>query len=80
VNGTTGENENISFKIEDYIKEIRSFTDNKIFLGFGISTIYDVLNIKDYVDGVIIGSKILKIIKEKGDYEDFIKEIKKVIK
>lgn len=80
VNGTTGENENIPFKIEDYIKEIRSFTDNKIFLGFGISTIYDVLNIKDYVDGIIIGSKILKIIKEKGDYEDFIRGIKKVIK
>ncbi|WP_194190643.1 tryptophan synthase subunit alpha [Clostridium chrysemydis] len=79
VNGTTGGHFNISFEIENYIYQIRKFTNKKIFLGFGISNIYDVLNIKDNVDGVIIGSKILKIIRDKGDYKEFINEIKKVL-
>lgn len=77
-NGTTGERSSLSKDIESYLDEVRRNTDIPICLGFGISSKETARKIKDYCDGVIIGSAIVRRLHEdKESAFNFIKEIKK---
>jgi len=53
------------------LKEFLSLTKEKIkhprFLGFGISHPDHIANVKDYVDGVIVGSAFIEIIRQTPD-------------
>jgi tryptophan synthase alpha chain len=63
--GTTGTKININNELKNRIKTIKHITNNKIPLGigFGVSTTKDIMLLdKQYVDAVIIGSALLKII------------------
>ncbi|MGL4849306.1 MAG: tryptophan synthase subunit alpha [Clostridium sp.] len=83
VNGITGERKNIDLEIDDYLNGIKEKTDIPRLLGFGISNKETVLKVKDKVDGIIIGSAIVKRIKkEDGGYNSikaFMKEIRGVL-
>jgi len=63
--GTTG-GTNKSSSIEK-LKEIRSaVTKNKMLIGFGISKPEDIQNYAPFCDGVIVGSAVIKSIKERN--------------
>jgi len=64
VSGVTGARKTIPYKIKNLILQIRSFTDKPICLGFGISTPEQVKVVKDWVDGVIVGSALVNIIEK----------------
>lgn len=79
-NGTTGERSMLSEGVESYLEEVRKNTNIPICLGFGISSKEVVREIKDYCDGVIIGSAVVRRLHEDRESAfKFIKEIKNEI-
>ncbi|MDR5588722.1 tryptophan synthase subunit alpha [Clostridium aquiflavi] len=77
-NGTTGERNNLSHDISNYLDTVRSNTDLPICLGFGISSIDVVNEVKEYCDGVIIGSAVVRRLNEdKDNAYEFVQEIRK---
>ena len=75
-NGTTGERAKLSSNIKDYLEDIRNNTEVPICLGFGISSKEIVQEVKDYCDGVIVGSAVVRRLSEnRQDAYDFIKEL-----
>lgn len=59
--GTTGTREGFDEKTVDSIKKTRSIVKkNKMLIGFGISNEKSIEQIKDYCDGVIVGSAVIK--------------------
>ncbi|MEA1964572.1 MAG: tryptophan synthase subunit alpha [Candidatus Aerophobetes bacterium] len=64
VSGVTGARKTIPYKIKNLILKIRNFTEKPICLGFGISTPEQVKVVKDWVDGVIVGSALVNIIEK----------------
>lgn len=67
--GVTGtrDNNNFSNNLDEIVKHIRSVTDTKVALGFGINTPEQVKKFSSICDGVIVGSAIVNIIGEYGD-------------
>jgi len=85
--GVTGDKKGPYQKIEEYIKKVRSRVDLPLALGFGISGSQKAKKVSKFVDGIIIGSAIIEIIKDNSDNKnkmlkevtDFAKNIKSVI-
>lgn len=66
--GVTGNSSEFYGGIEDYLADVRQRTSLPIAIGFGISSAKDVAHFKDSVDGIIVGSAIVKKVEEgKGD-------------
>ncbi|MBU0951971.1 MAG: tryptophan synthase subunit alpha [Elusimicrobia bacterium] len=61
ITGVTGSKKQFHPAIIKFIKEIRRKTHKPLMLGFGISAAGQVSNIKKLVNGIIIGSAIVKI-------------------
>lgn len=59
-NGTTGERAGFDDKVTEYLQEVRNIVDIPMCIGFGISSKESVKEVKDYCDGVIVGSAIVK--------------------
>lgn len=77
-NGTTGERSALSSNITEYLDTVRSNTDAPICIGFGISSREVVKQVKDYCDGVIIGSAVVRRINEnKSEAFEFVEDISK---
>ena len=65
--GITGVREEIGFeRLREQIKTLRAQTNVPLAVGFGIHTPAQVRELATFVDGVIIGSGIVKIIAEHG--------------
>jgi tryptophan synthase alpha chain len=84
--GVTGDSRGLYSGINDYLKKVRKYIpDIPIALGFGIDSPQKVKDVIDLVDGVIIGSALIKTIaysKDEDKIENakkFVKEIKKVM-
>jgi tryptophan synthase alpha chain len=76
-NGTTGERSTLDSGTEEYLAEVRKIVDIPMCIGFGISSKEVVKEVKDYCDGVIVGSAIVKrMAKGKKEVIDFIKDLK----
>ncbi|MCM8803563.1 MAG: tryptophan synthase subunit alpha, partial [Candidatus Omnitrophica bacterium] len=80
--GITGPREDISLETIKSIKKIKKITKTPIALGFGISNKKQIKEVKQYVDGIIVGSFLLKkIIDGKiKEVEQLIVEFKKELK
>lgn len=81
VNGITGERKKIDENIREYIEYVKLKTEIPVLLGFGISNGETVEMVKEFCDGVIIGSAIIKRIETKksgyNDIKGFMQDIKK---
>ena len=82
--GVTGMRSKIETDFGEMFEEIKKYSKVPTALGFGISTKEQAEVLKDYADGIIIGSAGVKIIEEKGkdataDIEAFAKEIVEVM-
>lgn len=82
--GVTGVRDEITTDLASIINTIKETTITKVAVGFGISTPKQAKEVAQYADGVIVGSKIIKIIDELGsNAEDeiyrFVSEMKKAI-
>lgn len=75
-NGTTGERSTVNSNIDEYLNMVREYTKIPILVGFGISSRETVAKIKNYCDGVIIGSAIVKrMMKGNEEVIEFLRDV-----
>lgn len=79
--GVTGPRDSFSKEMWDKLEMVRRISDIPVAVGFGISSPEQVKNLKEYVDGVIIGSFFVKKILDGKIKElwETIREIKRVL-
>ena len=79
--GITGSREELSGSVEEMISKLKKMTDVPVCVGFGISKPEHVAAITSAgVDGVIIGSRIVRFIEDNlGNKEKILTEISKFI-
>jgi len=76
-NGTTGERSSLDSGTHEYLEHVRKVVDIPMCIGFGISSKEVVREVKDYCDGVIVGSAIVKrMANGKKEVIDFVKDLK----
>ena len=76
VKGVTGVRNGINPEVVEFLKVLRSITNLPLALGFGLSNKEQINQVKDYCDGVIVGSKILSLILESDSFNQGIKKVK----
>jgi tryptophan synthase alpha chain len=64
--GVTGARANLPANLADFIKRVRSVTDEPLAVGFGISRPEQARQISQSADGVIIGSALISLIEKSG--------------
>ncbi|WP_079526579.1 tryptophan synthase subunit alpha [Halobacillus hunanensis] len=62
--GVTGERNEMSPDVITFIKKVKEHSSVPVAVGFGISTNDHVNLVREHADGVIIGSKIIRLIEE----------------
>ena len=68
--GVTGMRENIETNLEEMLNEVKAHCTIPTALGFGISTPQQARMLKDYAEGIIVGSGIVKIIENHGEQSE----------
>lgn len=62
--GTTGASTKVSTSLPDLLARIRSVTQASLAVGFGVSTRDHFVEVGEHADGVVIGSRLIAVIKE----------------
>ena len=65
--GVTGARETIETDLKKMFESIKKYCKIPTALGFGISNKVQAALVKDYADGIIIGSEMVKIIEQYGE-------------
>jgi len=73
--GVTGARSALSADIRKNIVQIKRYTKKPVCVGFGVSSADQVKEISKIADGVIVGSAIVKKIKENKSSPDLIKKV-----
>jgi len=79
VKGVTGVRDKVSSEVKDFLIKLRRMTELPLALGFGLSNKKQIDDIKDYCDGIIIGSKILSMLLKADSLEDGLREVESFI-
>jgi len=64
--GITGTRSTINSELPNLVRRIRKYTSLPLAVGFGVSTREHFQLVGSYVDGVVIGSKIVQVLKGAG--------------
>jgi tryptophan synthase alpha chain len=67
VTGITGEREQLPFQVRDLLVRLREKTSLPLCVGFGISRPEHVTLLREYADGVIVGSAIVRRMERVGE-------------
>ncbi|WP_226639368.1 tryptophan synthase subunit alpha [Priestia flexa] len=62
--GVTGIRETLPEDLDSFLKEVKASTSIPVAVGFGISTSHQVELLKEYTDGIVIGSAIVHKVAE----------------
>ncbi len=76
VKGTTGERNELPKDTDKYIERVKNNTNKPVAFGFGISNEKQIELLRDKVDGIIIGSRVIKGIIGGEDITNLIKNFK----
>ncbi|WP_086348630.1 tryptophan synthase subunit alpha [Candidatus Enterococcus clewellii] len=68
VNGVTGTGRDYQEELDEHLKFIQQVSDKPVLAGFGVATIDHVNRFRKSCAGVVVGSKIVQLLKE-GDGE-----------
>ncbi len=79
VTGTTGEREKLPDDMVENIKKIKNLSKKPVFVGFGVSKKEHIISLKDYADGVIIGSAIIRRVIESQNIDEACEKVKNFI-
>lgn len=80
ITGITGARLEINESLADSIKNIRAITDKPLCIGFGVSNPEEASRMSAIADGVIVGSAIVKILRESPErLEEFVRRLRKAI-
>ena len=77
--GVTGPRQNLPQDLLNNLKTIKKITKKPVCVGFGVSTNFQVKQIYKIADGVIVGSAIVKKIKDSIGKPDLIKSVSRFI-
>ena len=84
VTGVTGTGKKFDSSTDKYLSGLKKKLSHKFVAGFGVSTPADAKRLSKYSDGVVIGSKLIKIIRDAKtskasviEIENFLKKIRK---
>lgn len=83
--GVTGTRETFQTDFRSFMDQVREHTYTPAMLGFGISNAKQVKELKEYADGVIVGSSIVKIVEAYGQKSEervgeFVRELKSALR
>src|SRR5207302_5519493 len=73
--GVTGARDSISSSLPAKIKELRSFSNLPIAIGFGISNADQAREVAQHADAVVVGSAIVDLIAKHGDKSEMIDKV-----
>jgi len=78
--GITGARDNVPVGLSDFVGRIRKETDKPLCVGFGISTTDQAQQVGQLADGVIVGSRLVQLIRDNkppyGRVVSFVKELR----
>ncbi|PMP94681.1 MAG: tryptophan synthase subunit alpha [Candidatus Aminicenantes bacterium] len=83
--GVTGLNSEVDEELKKKVEHIREMTNKPIYAGFGISTSVQAKQVAGQVDGVIVGSALIRLIKGRenefraSEVKNFLEEFRKVL-
>jgi tryptophan synthase alpha chain len=69
VTGVTGARTELSDSLPDFLARVRSQTGVPLAVGFGVSNPEQARKVSQYADGVIIGSRLIKMISDADDID-----------
>lgn len=78
--GTTGVRKDLDESLGDLLSSIRQVTDKPIAVGFGISTPEHIQTLHGQCDGIIMGSRVIKALKDGEDLPELIRSMKEATK
>jgi tryptophan synthase alpha chain len=73
--GTTGVRSDFDTDFDRFMSDVAQHTDTPRVLGFGISTVEHVKKLKEFGEGVIVGSAIVKRMEAAKDAKRMIKDV-----
>ncbi len=82
VTGITGPREHLPSDLASFVNRVRKATDKPLAVGFGISTPAQAQQVATLVDGVIVGSALVRLAEEKngmGKVKSFVRELRQVV-
>lgn len=74
VSGITGQRDRLPDELAGQLTRLRSLTDKPLCVGFGVSTPEHVRQVKDYADGVIVGSALVKVLASESSIDAVVKK------
>ena len=80
--GVTGARCDLPAELEEFVTRVRQKTKKPLCMGFGISTPEQAKRVASVADGIIIGSRVIQLIKEDASLEKlktFIKSLREAI-
>ncbi len=69
VAGVTGARDALSDQLPDFLARVRERTDVPLAVGFGVSTAEQAAAVARHADGVIIGSKLISMVRDAGEVD-----------
>jgi tryptophan synthase alpha chain len=78
--GVTGARERLPADLAGNLKAIKKYTDKPICVGFGVSNTAQIKQIYKIAEGVIVGSAIVKKIKDNLGKPDLVKRVSKSLR
>lgn len=76
ITGTTGIRKKVNKDTIEFISKIKKSADIPVAVGFGVSQRDQVQILKNYADGIIVGSRLIKAVIDKQDLGSVVKELK----
>ena len=67
--GVTGQEADFHREINKYLSEVKAQSKIPVMMGFGIRTAKDVAPMKDVIDGAIVGTHFINLLRE-NDYQE----------
>ena len=64
--GVTGQGGSFHKEIMDYLSYVKAVSEIPVMMGFGIRTAEDIRPMKDVIDGAIVGSHFINLMREHG--------------
>jgi tryptophan synthase alpha chain len=80
VSGVTGERKELNADIEEYMRSVAETSPVPRAIGFGISSPEMAKKYKDYAEGIIVGSAIVKRTLEEKKNEEIIEDVSAFVK
>ncbi len=77
--GVTGIRRSLPADLSEHIKLVKRHTQKPVCVGFGVSTHKQVEQIQEFSDGVIVGSAVIKKIKENIGKPGLVKRVAKFV-